>query len=219
MKNVIILLGPPASGKGTQSALMAEKYGYLGISTGDLLRKEKASGSDLGKRIAELIDQGSLVSDELVFEILKKELETAKCEGFVLDGFPRTLKQAEMLAEYLSTSDKLNLKKVFIIDLDKETVLDRIGTRITCKNCGAIYNSTSRKPKVDGICDTCQSNELIVRNDDVNIDAINKRVDIFKANVDSISSFYAKKDLIFLINGLKDVNMIHQDIVSALKDE
>ena len=216
MKDVIILLGPPASGKGTQSSLIVKKFGYLGVSTGDLLRKEKASGSELGKKIAELIDAGNLVSDELVFELLKKEFENPDCKGFVLDGYPRTIKQAEMLDSYLSSSKELKLKKVLVIDLDKEVVLDRICNRITCKKCGAIYNKITNKPKVDGVCDVCGSTDLILRNDDVNVEAVNNRVDIFKKNITSISSFYEKKSLIFLINGLKKINEVSEDILKVL---
>ncbi len=218
MKDIIILLGPPASGKGTQSALLSEKLGFVGISTGSLLRKEIQVGTDLGKEISAIIDHGNLVPDDMMFRVLKRELEGNTSDGFILDGFPRTLKQAEILSDYLIDS-QFNLKKVFVIDLDKENILNRIGNRITCKNCGAIYNSSSKKPKVDGVCDVCHSTELINRNDDLDMEAINKRIDIFKANIGGIMSFYEKKSLIFLLDGLKDVNVINHKIIEALNGD
>lgn len=218
MKDILILLGPPASGKGTQSALLTEKLGFVGISTGSLLRREIQNGTDLGKEISTIIDRGNLVSDDLIFLLLKKELESNNSSGFILDGFPRTLKQAEMLSEYLKDS-QFKLRKVFVVNLDKKDIIDRICNRLTCKKCGAIYNTSSKKPKVDGVCDVCQSNDLVSRNDDLDIEAINKRIDIFKSNIDEIMSFYEKKSLIFLLDGLKNVNVINHEIIEALSGD
>ena len=215
MKDIIILLGPPASGKGTQAILLAKKIGFENFSTGSLLREEVATGSKIGKEISSIIDGGNLVSDELMFKVLSKKLEESNCDGFILDGFPRTIGQAEILFKYVSNSN-MRIKKVFVIDLDKEHILDRICNRITCKRCGAIYNTVSKKPKVDGVCDVCGSTDLIDRNDDLNKEAVEKRIDIFKTNIGSIMSFYEKKSLIFLINGLKDVNAINCEIIKAL---
>lgn len=217
MKDIVILLGPPASGKGTQSALLAEKFNYLPISTGSLLRKEIGTGSDLGKEIAALIDHGNLVSDELIFRVLIGELENSDCNGFILDGFPRTLRQAEMFSEYLVDS-QFDLKKVVVIDLERQDILDRVSNRITCKDCGAIYNNSSRRPKVEGVCDVCHSKNLVNRSDDLDIEAINKRIDIFKTNISGIMSFYEKKSLIFFVNGLKDCNVINHEIIEALNN-
>ena len=143
MKDIIILLGPPASGKGTQSALLNKEFGFNSISTGSLLRKEIQAGSNLSKEVSTIIDHGNLVPDDMMFKILKNELESNISNGFILDGFPRTFKQAKMLSDYLIGS-QFNLRKVFVIDLNKESILNRIGDRITCKNCGAIYNSSSK---------------------------------------------------------------------------
>lgn len=215
MREIIVLLGPPASGKGTQSTLLNEQLGYVGLSTGALLREEISKGTDLGKDIANIINKGNLVSDQLIFEVLKRELNKNKSEKIILDGFPRTLKQAELLSEYLEVS-QYNLKKVFVINLSKEVILDRIGNRITCKNCGTVYNTISKKPKVSGICDICHSTNMVSRSDDLDIEAIIKRIDIFKENINSIVSFYRKKSLIFLIDGLKDVKAINCEIIKAL---
>ncbi len=215
MKDIIILLGPPASGKGTQASLIREKIGFENLSSGSLLREEVATGSDMGKKISTIIDAGNLVSDELMFEVLSKKIRNSNSFGFILDGFPRTLKQAEILSDYVSKSD-MKIKKVFIIDLDEKNILDRICNRITCKKCGAIYNILSKRPKVDGVCDVCGSTDLVDRSDDLNRSAVKKRIDIFKTNIGAIMSFYEKKSLIFLINGLKDVDAINREIIKAL---
>ena len=219
MKNIIILLGLPASGKGTQAALLSEQLKYENLSTGYLLRKEVESKTELGNKIAKSIDVGNLVSDDLIFEILKKNIEKSESNGFIWDGFPRTLRQAEMLSDYLDNNENFKLKKVFLINLDDKVVFDRICNRITCKKCGATYNSFSKKPKIAGVCDVCGSNELVDRNDDLNIEAIKKRINIFKENIEGIVSFYEKKSLIFSLNGLKNIDTINHSIMKALSDD
>ena len=219
MKNIIILLGLPASGKGTQAALLSEQLKYENLSTGYLLRKEVERKTELGNKIAKSIDVGNLVSDALIFEILKKNIEKSESNGFILDGFPRTLRQAEMLSDYLDNNENFELKKVFLINLDDKVVFDRICNRITCKKCGATYNSFSKKPKIAGVCDVCGSNELVDRNDDLNIEAIKKRINIFKENIEGIVSFYEKKSLIFSLNGLKNIDTINHSIMKALSDD
>ena len=219
MKNIIILLGLPASGKGTQAALLSEQLKYENLSTGYLLRKEVENKTELGNKIAKSIDVGNLVSDDLIFEILKKNMEKSESNGFILDGFPRTLRQAEMLSDYLDNNENFELKKVFLINLDDKVVFDRICNRITCKKCGATYNSFSKKPKIAGVCDVCGSNELVDRNDDLNIEAIKKRINIFKENIEGIVSFYEKKSLIFSLDGLKNIDTINHSIMKALSDD
>lgn len=219
MKNIIILLGLPASGKGTQAALLSEQLKYENLSTGYLLRKEVENKAELGSEIAKSINAGNLVSDELIFEILKKNIEKSESNGFILDGFPRTLRQAEMLSDYLDNNENFELKKVFLINLDDKVVFDRICNRITCKKCGATYNSFSKKPKIAGVCDVCGSNELVDRKDDLNIEAIKKRINIFKENIEGIVSFYEKKSLIFSLDGLKNIDTINHSIMKALSDD
>lgn len=215
MKDIIILLGLPASGKGTQAAMLSEKFNYLNLSTGSLLREEIDNNTDVGKRVAGVINAGDLVPDKLMFEVLSKRMRHSSLDGFILDGFPRTVEQAEILSGYLASSN-MRLKKVFVIELDEKTVLERICSRITCKKCGAIYNTINKKPKVDGVCDVCGSTDLMNRNDDLNMKAIKKRIDIFKTNIGDIMSFYEKKSLIFSIDGLKDVKAINCEMIKAL---
>ncbi|HSQ97244.1 MAG TPA: nucleoside monophosphate kinase [Rickettsiales bacterium] len=217
MKDILILLGVQGSGKGTQGRILSEEFGFNIISTGDLLRKEIDSGSEIGKEIASLINNGNLVSDDLIFGILKEELKSSSAKGFILDGFPRTLEQAKMFSEYCENSD-FRIKKVIFIDMDREHVLERLNSRITCKTCGKVYNLLSSRPKIDGMCDVCHS-KLIVRADDLKIEAINKRINIFERNIKDIVSFYEKKSLIFSVDGLKDVNTISREIIKALNSD
>ena len=172
MKNIIIFLGLPASGKGTQATLLKEKLNYENLSTGYLLRKEVEKKTELGNKIAEIINAGNLVSDELIFEILKNNMKDIETNGFILDGFPRTLKQAEMLSNYLDNNKELKIQKVFLINLDDKVVIERICDRISCNKCGATYNHTSKKPKVEGVCDICGSTELVDRSDDLDAEAV-----------------------------------------------
>lgn len=218
MKNIIIFLGLPASGKGTQATLLKEKLNYENLSTGYLLRKEVEKKTELGNKIAEIINAGNLVSDELIFEILKNNMKDIETNGFILDGFPRTLKQAEMLSNYLDNNKELKLQKVFLINIDDKVVIERVCDRISCNKCGATYNHTSKKPKVEGVCDICGSTELVDRSDDLDAEAVKKRINIFKENINDITSFYEKKSLIFSLDGLKDIDTINLTIMKALSD-
>jgi adenylate kinase len=217
MRDIVILLGVQGSGKGTQGRILSEELGFDIISTGDLLRREIESGSELGKSMSSLISEGNLVSNELIFKILKDKLENSFAHGFILDGFPRTLEQAEMLSKYIGQSDFV-IKKVILINMDKEHVMERINSRVTCGKCGEVYNLLSHRPKIDGVCDVCHS-KLIIRNDDAKIVAINRRIDIFEENIRSIVSFYEKKSLIFSVDGLKDVNTVSREIIKAVNSD
>lgn len=217
MKDIIVLLGVQGSGKGTQAKILGKEFGFDVISTGDLLRKKINQDGKVGKDVSLLINEGNLVSDELIFKFLKTEIENSSARGFVVDGFPRTFKQAEMLSEY-SKQFGFRIKKVVVINMDREEVIKRITSRVSCGTCGTVYSLLLHKPKIDGICDVCQS-KLIVRADDLKTEAINKRIDIFEKNIKDIISFYEKKSLIFFVDGLKDVNTISREIIKALNSD
>jgi len=176
-----------------------------------------ATGSRLGRAIASYIDQGRMVSDNLAFTVLQKRLAKDDCDGFILDGFPRTRAQAELLLDY-TLKTHFNLRKVFIIELSREAIFERIGNRITCKNCGKIYNTATNKPKINGVCDVCGSKELLLRKDDSATDAIDRRINNFLENIGDIVSFYEKKGLIFVIDGLKNVDVINSDMIKSLEE-
>lgn len=212
----ILIMGPAGSGKGTQSALISREYGIPEISTGVLLREKVKDGDELGRKIDKIISAGNFVDDDLVFLILKERLEKEDCKnGFVLDGFPRNSHQAIELEEYLKTKN-INIDYVLVLDVPDDIVIKRISGRFECKKCGKIYNKFFSNTKIEGVCDSCGSNEFSVRKDDQDIVAIQKRLDIYKTMSSDIIDYYNKKNLIYIINGLKNINDISQDIKNIL---
>ena len=196
----IIFVAPPAAGKGTQSALLVEKYGVAHISTGDLLRAEVNKGSELGKSLQEKMSTGKLIADDIVIDLLKNRLMENDIEkGFILDGFPRNLNQAHMLDEML---EELNMKidHVLYLDMDKELAMHRALGRMTCPNCGKGYNKYEEvmKPKVDGKCDDCQT-DLESRSDD-NEETFNTRFDTYLDNTQPLLDYYKEKELLNVID-------------------
>mgnify|MGYP000706825051 CR=1 FL=1 len=162
----LVLLGPPGAGKGTQAEKLVQKYHISHISTGDIFRDQIKQGTPLGKKAQEHIQKGELVPDDLVIALTLDRLEQKDCRnGFLLDGFPRTVGQAKALDAYLEQKGT-HLDKVLDISVDKDTLLHRLTTRRVCKDCGTIYNLISMPPKKDGICDKC-GGTLIQREDDV----------------------------------------------------
>ena len=205
MKN-IIFIAPPAAGKGTQSQMLKEKYGYVHISTGDLLRAEIASGSELGCEVKNIIDKGNLVSDELMIDIIKSKLTEIKGKPFILDGFPRTLNQAESLDGILDD----NYETIYL-ELSREDAVNRIEGRLTC-SCGKSYNMNDEalKPKVAGICDIC-GKELVKRDDD-NAQAFIVRYDNFLNNTKVLIDYYKNKNKLHIVDVNRNINDIFEDI-------
>jgi adenylate kinase len=196
----IIFVAPPAAGKGTQSNLLVEKYGIAHISTGDLLREEVASGSDLGLSLKDKMASGELISDDIVLGLLKNRLMKDDVKkGFILDGYPRTLNQANTLDTML---EELNMKidHVLYLEMDKTLAMHRALGRMTCPNCGAGYNKYEEvmKPKVDGKCDHCQT-DLESRTDD-NEDTFNTRFDTYLDNTQPLLDYYKEKNLLNVID-------------------
>ena len=205
MKN-IIFIAPPAAGKGTQSQMLKEKYGYVHISTGDLLRAEIASGSELGCEVKNIIDKGNLVSDELMIDIIKSKLTEIKGKPFILDGFPRTLNQAESLDGILDD----NYETIYL-ELSREDAVKRIEGRLTC-SCGKSYNMNDEalKAKVAGICDIC-GKELVKRDDD-NAQAFIVRYDNFLNNTKVLIDYYKNKNKLHIVDVNRNINDIFEDI-------
>ncbi len=205
MKN-IIFIAPPAAGKGTQSQMLKEKYGYVHISTGDLLRAEIASGSELGCEVKNIIDKGNLVSDELMIDIIESKLTEIKGKPFILDGFPRTLNQAESLDGILDD----NYETIYL-ELSREDAVKRIEGRLTC-SCGKSYNMNDEalKPKVAGICDIC-GKELVKRDDD-NAQAFIVRYDNFLNNTKVLIDYYKNKNKLHIVDVNRNINDIFEDI-------
>ena len=189
MKN-IIFIAPPAAGKGTQSELLVKKYGYAHISTGDLLREEVASGSELGNSLSEIMSSGQLVSDDIVNQLLKNRLQKDDVKkGFILDGYPRTVDQAKSLSDL-----------AIYLDMDEELAMHRALGRITCSNCGKGYNKyeEAMKPKIEGKCDECGS-ELVSRSDD-NEDTFKTRFQTYINNTKPLLKYYEDLGILNMID-------------------
>lgn len=195
MKN-IIFIAPPNGGKGTLSESLIEKYGYGHISTGDLLREEVKAGTELGKKADGLMKAGKFVPDEIIIELIKNRISKPDCEnGYILDGFPRTLVQAEKYDELLEKLGK-DIGVVIYIDIDKDMALQRSITRITCPNCKRIFNkvSSEMRPKVEWICDDCGT-ELVQRSDDTE-EVFLKRYDDFMEKTMPLVEYYKNKGVL-----------------------
>ena len=213
----IIFVAPPAAGKGTQARLVSEKYGIPHISTGDLLRAARSKDDECSKIIAKMQDEGKLVPDELVLELLKERLEQPDCKkGYILDGFPRNLEQAKEYEKILSDIE-INLGNVILIDLDYEIAKQRISGRLSCPKCGAVYNSKieESKPKVDDICDNCAT-RLIHRNDD-DIDTYAKRYLTYIKDTAPLIEYYRNKNILYLVNGNNSKEKILEEIIKIIE--
>ncbi len=208
----LILLGAPGAGKGTVAKLLTQLDGSVQISTGDILRGAVQAGSELGKKAKEYMDRGDLVPDDLILGIMEKRFLEPDCQqGFLLDGFPRTIPQAEALKKMLAKLD-IKLDMAVNLEVPREVILDRLSTRRTCVNtkCQAIYNVKSMPPKVAGKCDKCGC-EIVQRADETEA-AIGKRLDIYNEKTAPLIGFYKKEDLLF------DVNATSSDtVVNAIK--
>jgi adenylate kinase len=210
----LVFLGPPACGKGTQSAILVQKYDYYHLSTGDLMRKEVATGSELGKTIKLNIEKGVLAASEIVNELLKKDVENHKQMSILFDGYPRKIDQAKFLDSVLE-KNKDTLKRVFYFDIDAEELFQRILSRVTCKACGAVYNLRTNPPKEDGVCDSCGSHELVRRGDD-NEEILKNRIQSFFEETAPLKEFYQKRGILTVINAREPVEIVTEQIINAL---
>jgi len=210
----LVFLGPPACGKGTQSAILVQKYGYYHLSTGDLMRTEVATGSELGKTIKLNIEKGVLAASEIVNELLKKDVENHKQMCILFDGYPRKIDQAKFLDSVLE-KNKGTLKSVFYFDIDAEELFQRILSRVTCKACGAVYNLRTNPPKEDGVCDSCGSHELVRRGDD-NEEILKNRIQSFFEETAPLKEFYQKREILTVINAREPVEIVTEQIINAL---
>lgn len=212
----IILLGPPGAGKGTQARKLVEERGMVQLSTGDMLREAKTSGTEMGKRVAEVMDRGQLVTDEIVIGLIEEKLKTAGGNGFIFDGFPRTLPQADALGKLLA---KIGSKLDAVIEMrvDDEALVRRITGRFTCGNCGEVYHDETKPTKVPGTCDVCGSHDLKRRADD-NEDSLKTRLmEYYKKTSPLIGYYYATGDL-FTVDGLAEIDDVARQM-SAILDQ
>lgn len=208
-----VFIAPPAAGKGTQSKMLVEKYGYEHVSTGDLLREEINKKTELGMQINEVISAGKLVDDELVLKMLKVKLESiiSNNKPFIIDGFPRTFNQAKLLEDVLTSLNKENYKVIYM-DLDYEEAKNRVLGRLMCLNCGKSYNDKiiSLMPKIDGKCDSC-GHDLEKRSDDTE-ETFKIRFDTFIKNTKPIIEFYNSNNKLINIDANKNAEDIFKNI-------
>ena len=210
----IIMLGAPGAGKGTQAKKIAAKYQIPHISTGDMFRKAQKDGTELGLKAKEYMEQGQLVPDEVTVGIVRERLAEADCkDGFLLDGFPRTVQQADALDGILKDLGMV-LDRVINIEVDKAFLVDRLTGRRVCRTCGATFHVVNKAPKVEGVCDKC-GGELYQRNDD-KIETVSNRLDVYAAQTAPLIEYYQSKGIMSSIDGSKSMEDVLADIRSAL---
>ncbi|WP_243369565.1 adenylate kinase [Geotalea sp. SG265] len=211
----LILLGPPGAGKGTQAKLLIKQYQIPQISTGDILRGAVKEMTPMGLKAKAYMDAGALVPDGVVIGIIQERLNQADCDkGFILDGFPRTVAQADALAKVLADLGR-SIDHVISIVVDKEELLERITGRRTCRNCGKGYHVTFDPPKNAGVCDDCSA-ELYQRDDDRE-DTMRKRLEVYEQQTSPLIAYYQRELLLRSIQGVGSIEEIQQKIVSALQ--
>jgi adenylate kinase len=211
----LILLGPPGAGKGTQAQRIVEKHGIPQLSTGDMLRAAVTAGTDVGKRAKAVMDAGNLVSDDIVNAIVSERIDQADCgNGFILDGYPRTLVQADAVEAMLASKGK-RLDVVIELQVDDAILVERISGRYTCAKCGAGYHDHSHKPKVDGVCDKCGSTEFKRRADD-NAETVATRLQDYYKKTSPLIGYYHAKGLLKSVDGMADIDEVTAAIEAIL---
>lgn len=213
----IIMLGAPGAGKGTQAKQIADKYAIPHISTGDIFRANLKAGTELGKKAKEYMDQGLLVPDELTCDLVMDRIGQDDCKnGFVLDGFPRTIPQAEALTEALKKQDD-GIDFALEINMADEAIIERMGGRRVCKGCGATYHVVNIPPKKEGICDEC-GGEIVLRDDDAP-ETVKKRLEVYHEQTAPLIEYYDKLGLLNVIDGSKGLEACMADIYAVLESK
>ena len=211
----LILLGPPGAGKGTQAKMLMERFGIPQISTGDILRAAVKDGTPMGLKAKGCMDAGDLVPDEVVVGIVKERLQKTDCDsGFILDGFPRTVPQADALSADLVELDK-QLDAVISLNVDIEALVERLTGRRTCSDCGRGYHVTFDPAKAAGVCDTC-GGDLIQRDDDQET-TIRKRLDVYREQTEPLVAYYRSAGLLKELDGMQDIDVVQQKMLGLLQ--
>ena len=212
----VVLLGPPGAGKGTQAKLLREKFEACQVSTGDILRKAVADQSPLGKEASEYINRGALVPDNLIVKLVAERLKEKDCaQGFILDGFPRTIPQAQSLEEILQKMG-LGLQAVLLVQVPHRIIVERLTGRRTCKNCGALYHLKFNPSASESVCDRC-GGELLQRDDDRE-ETISARLKVYDKQTAPLVDYYRQRGILREIDGVGSVDDIRNRLIKALEE-
>lgn len=211
----LIFLGAPGSGKGTQAEILEKEKGLVKLSTGDMLRAAVAEGNALGMRAHGYMEQGKLVPDSLIIDLISSQISLPQCKGgFILDGFPRTVAQAEALDGMLELNG-MKIDHVVDIAVDEEILVKRVAGRYSCAKCGAGYHDEFKQPKQHGICDACGSSEFTRRKDD-NAQTVRARLEAYNKQTTPLSDYYAARDTLRSVDGMQDIAKVQADIAKFL---
>jgi adenylate kinase len=211
----LILLGPPGAGKGTQAKRLAQTHGLVQLATGDMVRAAIASGSEVGRRVKAIYDAGQLVPDDIIIQMIADRIGQPDCaRGFILDGFPRTVPQAEALDAMLAERGQA-LGHVILLEVDEAALVDRIAGRFNCQGCGASFHERYRRPQVEGVCDVCGGTDLVHRADD-RPEAVKTRFEVYRRQTEPILPYYRTRGILRTVNGMADIDEVTRQIEAIL---
>ena len=211
----LVLLGPPGAGKGTQAKRLQDQRALVQLSTGDMLRAAVAAGTELGRKAGEIMERGELVPDEIVIGLIAERIDADKGgKGFILDGFPRTIGQAEALDRLLEARGK-KVDRVVVLDVDDDKLVQRITGRFTCATCGEGYHDLYKRPKVEGVCDSCGGTDFTRRKDDTE-EVVRARLKAYHAQTKPLIGYYKAQGKVRSVDGMADIETVQKEIDQAL---